>query len=155
MPPFGSCNFKLYKFVHAYTCVIALQIYTCSSLFFRDKIVRDLDSSMSSSVDVSNSTFMLMAASVFFHDQVTISLQVFTDTQQFVCFFLIIFTIFHSKKPKGGVEITFWQCHCHWSCVHSCFQIVAMITDKLNKKTLTSACSALVFLLVANHLNCI
>ncbi|KAH3713462.1 coatomer subunit epsilon-like [Dreissena polymorpha] len=35
----------------------------------RDKIVRDLDSKMGSSVDVSNSTFLLMAASIYFHDQ--------------------------------------------------------------------------------------
>ncbi|XP_052791835.1 coatomer subunit epsilon-like [Mya arenaria] len=35
----------------------------------RDKIVRDLDSKMGSSVDVSNCTFILMAASIYFHDQ--------------------------------------------------------------------------------------
>lgn len=35
----------------------------------RDKIVRDLDSKMSSSVSISNNIFMLMAASIYFQDQ--------------------------------------------------------------------------------------
>jgi len=35
----------------------------------RDKIVQNLEGKMGSSVDVSNSTFMLMAASIYFHEQ--------------------------------------------------------------------------------------
>jgi hypothetical protein len=36
----------------------------------RDGIVRDLDAKMAGSVDLSNSTFLLMAASVYFQEQV-------------------------------------------------------------------------------------
>ncbi|XP_058714987.1 coatomer subunit epsilon isoform X2 [Poecile atricapillus] len=35
----------------------------------RDSIVAELDKKMSKSVDVANSTFLLMAASIYFHDQ--------------------------------------------------------------------------------------
>ncbi|XP_033124024.1 coatomer subunit epsilon-like [Anneissia japonica] len=35
----------------------------------REKIVRDLDGQMSSNVDVSNSTFLLMAASIYYHEK--------------------------------------------------------------------------------------
>lgn len=35
---------------------------------FRDAIVAELDREMSKSVDVSNSTFLLMAASIYFHE---------------------------------------------------------------------------------------
>ncbi|XP_062366116.1 LOW QUALITY PROTEIN: coatomer subunit epsilon [Cinclus cinclus] len=35
----------------------------------RDSIVADLDKKMAKSVDVANSTFLLMAASIYFHDQ--------------------------------------------------------------------------------------
>lgn len=35
----------------------------------RDSILSDLDSQMSSSVDITNNTFLLMAASIYFHEQ--------------------------------------------------------------------------------------
>lgn len=35
----------------------------------RDSIVLELDREMSRSVDVTNTTFLLMAASIYFHDQ--------------------------------------------------------------------------------------
>ncbi|XP_052100820.1 coatomer subunit epsilon-like [Mytilus californianus] len=35
----------------------------------RDAIVRDLDSRMSANVDISNTTFLVMAASIYFHEQ--------------------------------------------------------------------------------------
>ena len=37
----------------------------------REKIVAELDGKMSSSVDVSNNTFPLMAASIYTHEQVS------------------------------------------------------------------------------------
>ena len=40
-------------------------------LFYsREKVVQDLDSKMSSSVDVSNDTFLLMAAAIYYHEEV-------------------------------------------------------------------------------------
>lgn len=35
----------------------------------RDAIVADLDKKMAKSVDVANTTFLLMAASIYFHDK--------------------------------------------------------------------------------------
>ena len=40
-----------------------------AALFCRDSIVAELDREMSRSVDVTNTTFLLMAASIYFHDQ--------------------------------------------------------------------------------------
>ncbi|XP_077988701.1 coatomer subunit epsilon-like [Glandiceps talaboti] len=37
----------------------------------RDNILKDLDSKMSGSVDITNNTFLLMAASIYFHEQNT------------------------------------------------------------------------------------
>ena len=55
-------------------CLLLFKLSTrlCAYLTFRDKIVRDLDSQMGSSVDVANSTPILMSASIYFHDQVCI-----------------------------------------------------------------------------------
>jgi len=39
--------------------------------FFRDKILAELDSKMSENLDLSNSTFLLMAASIQFHENVS------------------------------------------------------------------------------------
>ena len=39
--------------------------------YFRDRIVRDLESKMNKSVDVSDSTFLLMAGSIYYHDGVS------------------------------------------------------------------------------------
>ena len=39
---------------------------------FRDAVTRDLDSKMSGSVDLSNDTFLLMAASIYYHGQVIV-----------------------------------------------------------------------------------
>ncbi len=39
--------------------------------FYRDSILSDLDKKMSGSVDVSNSTALLMAASIYFHEGVS------------------------------------------------------------------------------------
>ena len=35
----------------------------------RDAIVADLDKKMAKSVDIANTTFLLMAASIYFHDK--------------------------------------------------------------------------------------
>jgi len=40
-------------------------------LIFRDKILAELDGKMGASLDVSNSTFLLMAASILFHENVS------------------------------------------------------------------------------------
>ncbi len=40
-------------------------------LFFRDAIVAELDKKMAKSVDVSNTTFLLMAASIYLHEMNT------------------------------------------------------------------------------------
>ncbi len=42
----------------------------CDLLHFRESILQDLEHKMSSSVELSNSTFLLMAASIFYHDGV-------------------------------------------------------------------------------------
>jgi hypothetical protein len=39
-------------------------------IYYRDNIVKNLDSKMSANVDVSNVTFLVMAASIYFHEQV-------------------------------------------------------------------------------------
>lgn len=44
-------------------------LQTLSALSYRDMIVAELDREMSRSVDVTNTTFLLMAASIYFHDQ--------------------------------------------------------------------------------------
>ena len=41
-----------------------------SHFFYRDSLVRDLDGKMSGSYDVSNITFLLMAASIYYHQTV-------------------------------------------------------------------------------------
>lgn len=48
------------------TC-LTLQILIIHS---RDAIVRDLDSKLIGNVDMSNSIFVLMAASIYYHEQV-------------------------------------------------------------------------------------
>ena len=54
----------------------------------RDSIVRDLESKMAGSIDVSNSTFLLMAASIYYHEQVCVDATVWTAVSVeyvFVC----------------------------------------------------------------------
>jgi len=38
---------------------------------YRDKILAELDGKMSASLELSNSTFLLMAASILFHENVS------------------------------------------------------------------------------------
>ncbi len=40
-------------------------------LFDRDKVLSDLDKKMSGNVDISNSTSLLMAASIYYHEGVS------------------------------------------------------------------------------------
>lgn len=57
----------------------------------RDKIVRDLDSKMSSNVDVSNKMFMLMAASIYFQDQNTdAALRILHSSESLECMALTV-----------------------------------------------------------------
>lgn len=51
------------------TCLTEHNLY---GLYSRDSIVRDLESKMAGSIDVSNSTFLLMAASIYYHEQVCV-----------------------------------------------------------------------------------
>ena len=39
----------------------------------RDKILAELDSKMGASLDLSNNTFLLMAASILFHENVSVA----------------------------------------------------------------------------------
>lgn len=43
--------------------------WALSTVSYRDAVVAELDREMSRSVDVTNTTFLLMAASIYFHDQ--------------------------------------------------------------------------------------
>jgi len=47
--------------------------YACNYDVFRDKILSELDSKMGANLDLSDSTFLLMAASILFHENVRTS----------------------------------------------------------------------------------
>jgi len=49
---------------------------------FREKILAELDSKMGANLELSNSTFLLMAASILFHENVRVS-TVSTDFNPF------------------------------------------------------------------------
>ncbi|XP_074650759.1 coatomer subunit epsilon-like [Tubulanus polymorphus] len=65
--------------------------YYLSDYSKRDSIIRDLDNKMSSSVDLSNSTFPLMAASIYYHEQnYDSALRVLQQSDQIDCMALMV-----------------------------------------------------------------
>lgn len=68
------CCALLGPFLTLWVCLLlqgrgCFLLQTLSVLSCRDMIVAELDREMSRSVDVTNTTFLLMAASIYFHDQ--------------------------------------------------------------------------------------
>lgn len=51
------------------SCLVMKHAQTLTLALRRDAIVADLDKKMAKSVDIANTTFLLMAASIYFHDK--------------------------------------------------------------------------------------
>lgn len=51
------------------SCLVMKHSQILTLALRRDAIVADLDKKMAKSVDIANTTFLLMAASIYFHDK--------------------------------------------------------------------------------------